>query len=139
MRSLRGRLANALGNDGSVLISFVAPTSSQNLILRLIHSGSEDAPLEITLGSTIIQLNPSTKSSITIDDVTFYPIQDHGPFKSDLLSFAQEIRNDIVIQFVGRSYSGHGHIFHDIELLDEECLKYPETVGHLVETSQYFK
>jgi hypothetical protein len=87
-------------------------------MLRLKHSGSEDAPLKVTLGSTIIQLNPSSKSSITIDDLTLFPIQDHGPSKSDRLSFELGIRNDIVIQFVG-----HGHILHDIELLGEDGLK----------------
>ena len=63
-----------LGGDAGVLVSFVAPISSEILILRLIHSGKEDGPqaLQVTLGSTIIQLNPSSKSSPTIDDITLY-------------------------------------------------------------------
>ena len=39
-----------LKKNARVLISFVAPTSGKSLILRLKHSGSEDAPLEVTLG-----------------------------------------------------------------------------------------
>jgi hypothetical protein len=120
MRSLPDRLGHGLWIRAIVLISFVAPTSGR-LILRLIHSGSENAPLEITLGSTIIQLNPSTKSSITIDDITLNPIQDHRPSESDGLSFEPEIRNDIVIQFRGPRW--HDHYLHDIELLDEAGLK----------------
>ena len=125
-----------LGNKASVLISFVAPKSGQSLILRLKHSREGEeyawdyAPLEVTLGSTVIQLNPSSKSSLTIDDITLYPIQvpDSDPSESDHLSFEPGIRNDIVIQFGGSfretssspsSTSRHGHILHDIELLDE--------------------
>ena len=107
-------------NNASVLISFVAPTSGQSLILRLKHSGSEDAPLEVTLGSTIIQLNPSSKSSLTIDDLTLYPIP--GPSESDHFSF-EPGRNDIVLQFRG-AVEEHGHILHDIELLDEAGQEY---------------
>jgi hypothetical protein len=124
MPSLPDRLGKALGNDARILISFVAPISGQNLILRLKHSGKDDAPLAVTLGSTI-QMNPSTKSSITIDDITLYPIQDHGPSESesDRLSFEPGIRNDIFIRFGGPWR--HDHILHDIELLDEAGLKYP--------------
>ena len=107
-----------LKKNARVLISFVAPTSGKSLILRLKHSGSEDAPLEVTLGSTIIQLNPSSKSSLTIDDITLYPIP--GPSGSDHLSFEPGIRNDIVIQFRGIKW--HSHFLHDIELLDEADL-----------------
>ena len=55
--------------------------------------------LEVTLGSTIIQLNPSSESSPTIDDITLYPIP--GPSESDHLLFEPGIRNDIIIQFTG--------------------------------------
>jgi hypothetical protein len=116
-----------LEKNARVLISFVAPTSGQSLTLRLKHSGREDGPFEITLGSTIIQLNPSTKSSLTIDDITLYPIP--SPFESDHLSFEPGIRNDIVIQFretVERHWpGGHGHFLHDIEMLDEAGLEDP--------------
>ena len=112
-----------LTNNARVLISFVAPTSGQNLILKLKHSGSEDGPLEVTLGSTIIQLNPSSKSSLTIDDITLYPIRAPVPPESDHLSFEPEIRNDIVIQFRG-TVEEHGHFLHDVELLDEAGSEY---------------
>ena len=110
-----------LGNNARVLISFVAPKSGQSLILRLRHSGREDGPLEVTLGSTMIQLNPSNSSdsSLTIDDITLYPIQVLVPSESDHLSFEPGIRNDIVIQFRGTTVERHGHLLHDIELLDE--------------------
>ena len=108
---------NKLGNNGKVLISFVAPTSGQNLTLRLKHSGREDGPLKVTLGSTEIQLNPSSKSSLTIDDITLYP--NPGP---DHLSFVPG-RNDIVIEF---TVEEHGHFLHDVELLDEAGLKDPK-------------
>ena len=117
-----------LGNNAIVLFSFVAPKSGQRLILRLKHSGREDGPLEVTLGSTIIQLNPSSKSSLTIDDITLCPIHVFGPSESDHLSFEPEIRNDIFIQFRGTVYrrgKGHGHFLHDIELLDETGLEDP--------------
>ena len=104
---------NKLANNARVLISFVAPTSGENLMLRLKHSGEQDRPLEVTLGSTIIQLNPSSKSSLTIDDITLYP--NRGP--SDHLSFEPGIRNDIIIQFGSGRF--HGHFLHDIDLLDE--------------------
>ena len=115
-------LADKLGNNARVLISFVAPTSGKSLVLRLKHSGGEDGPLEVTLGSTIIQLNPSSKSesSLTIDDITLYPIQVPGPSGSDRLSFEPGVRNDIVIQFTGKR---RGHFLHDIELLDEAGLE----------------
>ncbi|KAF8805292.1 hypothetical protein BYT27DRAFT_6672650 [Phlegmacium glaucopus] len=103
-----------LGNNAGVLISFVAPISGKSLILRLKHSGEDDEPLKVTLGSTIIQLNPSSKSSLKIDDITLHPIPD--PSEPDHLSFEPGIRNDIVIQF-SRMY--HGHFLHDIGLLDE--------------------
>jgi hypothetical protein len=117
-----------LGNNARVLISFVAPTSGQSLTLRLKHSGRRDGrPLEVTLGSTIIQLNTSSKSSLTIDDITLYPIP--GPSESYHLSFEPGIRNDIHIQFKGPKSEGygriHGHYLHDIELLDEAGLEDP--------------
>ena len=110
-----------LGSKARVLISFVPLTSGQSLILRLKHSGGEDAFLEVTLGSTTIQLNPSSKLSLTIEDITLYPIQDPGPSESDRLSFEPGIWNDIVIQF---SEEEHGHFLHDIELLDEGGLEF---------------
>ena len=106
-----------LGNNARVLISFVGPTSGKSLILRLKHSGGEDGPLAVTLGSTMIQLNPSSKSSLTVDDITLYPVP--GPSKSDYLSFGPGIRNDIFIQFRGTVFV-HGHFLHDIDLLDED-------------------
>jgi hypothetical protein len=114
-----------LKGNARVLISFVGPTSGKSLILRLEHSGKEDGPLEVTLGSTKIQLNPSSKSSLTIDYITLYPIhwQIPGPSESDHLSFEPEVRNDIVIQFIGPD-KFHGHLLHDIELLDEDGLEY---------------
>ena len=117
-------LPDRLGNNARVLISFVAPTSHQSLILRLKHSGRDDGPLEVTLGSTTIQLNPSSNSPLTIDDITLYPIQVPGHSQSDLLSFEPGIRNDIVVQFRG-TVEEHGHILHDIELLDEAGLEDP--------------
>ena len=119
-------LTDKLGNNARVLISFVAPTSGKSLILRLKHSGGDDGPLEVTLGSTIIQLNPSSKSSLTIDDITLYPIQVPGPSEYDHLSFEPGIRNEIVIQFRGTgTVERHGHFLHDIELLDEAGLEDP--------------
>ena len=117
-----------LGGDARVLISFVTP-SGKSLILRLKHSGGEDGPLEITLGSTIIQLNPSSKSesSLTIDDITLSPTS--GPSESDHLSFEPGIRNDIFIQFRGTvdqyGIMRHSHFLHDVELLDEAGLEDP--------------
>ena len=124
---------NRLGNNARVLISFVAPTSGKSLKLRLKHSGGEDGPLEVTLGSTIIQLNPSSnlKSSLTIDDITLYPIQVPSPSssESDRLSFEPGIQNDIVIQFRGKvdedGIARHSHFLHDIILLDETGLEDP--------------
>ena len=116
--------SNELGNNAKVLISFVAP-SGKSLILRLKHSGREDGPLEITLGSTIIQLNPSSKSesSLTIDDIALCPIS--GPSESDHLSFEPGIRNDIFIQFRG-TVGEHSHFLHDVELLDEAGVEDPK-------------
>ncbi|KAF8817319.1 hypothetical protein BYT27DRAFT_7201762, partial [Phlegmacium glaucopus] len=109
-----GRPPLDLGMMQKISISFVAPISGQSLVLRLKHSGKEDAPLEVTLGSTIIQLNPSSES-LTIDDITLHPIP--GPSESDYLSF-EPGRNDIVIQF-RETVEDHGHFLHDVELLDE--------------------
>ena len=107
---------NKLANNARVLMSFVGPTSGQSLILRLKHSGEQDGPLEVTLGSTIIELNPSSTLSLTIDDITLYPSP--GPSASDHLSFEPGIQNDIFIQF-RETIEGHNHILHDIDLLDE--------------------
>ena len=110
-----------------VLISFVAPTSGKSLILRIKHSSEEDGPLEVTLGSTKIQLNPSM-SSLAIDDITLYPIEVSGSSESDRFSFVPKVRNDIFIRFIGREL--HGHMLHDIELLDEAGLEYmPHSVS----------
>ena len=119
-------ISSKLGHNGKVLISFVAPTSDRKLILRVKHSGKEDAPLEVTLGSTIIQVNPSSKSSLTIDDITLHPIQVSGPESHQLrLSFVPKVRNDIFIRIiVPGEYSNHDHYLHDIELLDEAGLEY---------------
>ncbi|KAF8805288.1 hypothetical protein BYT27DRAFT_7193008, partial [Phlegmacium glaucopus] len=118
---------DTLGNNAQVLISFVAPTSGQSLILRLKHSSNVDRPLEVTLGSTIIQLNPSSKSSPTIDDIILYPIS--GPSESDHLSFEPGIRNDIVIQLRG-TVDDFDHFLHDIELLDEVEERYGMPLNH---------
>ena len=121
------RFTEQLGNNARVLISFVAPTSGKSLILRLKHSGEEDGPLEITLGSNIIQLGlkPSSmsESSLTIDDITLYPIQFPRLSNSDQLSFEPEIRNEIVIEF-RRKVERRGHFLHDIEFLDEAGREY---------------
>ena len=71
-----------LESDARVSISLVAPTSDQSCRLRLWHSGSEDAPLEGTLGPTTIQLDPSSNSSLTIDEMTLHPVQDPGSSES---------------------------------------------------------
>ena len=118
-----------LEGDARVLISFVAPFG-QSLVLKLKHSGSEDAPLEVTLGPTVIQLNPPSKSLLTIDDITLHPIQDPSTSESDHtgLSFEPGVRNDIIINFRRTAkvrYGRHGHFLHDIELLDESGLEYP--------------
>jgi hypothetical protein len=138
-----GRFSDSdkLVNNARVLISFFAPTSGQSLVLRLKHSGDEaykeDASLEVTLGSTIIQLHPSSKSSVTIDDIILYPTP-AGPSlaESDHFSFEPGIWNDIVIQFGGPWRNGdaefkkHGHLLHDIELLDEAGLEDPR--NHII-------
>jgi hypothetical protein len=113
------RTSGKLLNNARVLISFVAPTSGQSLTLRLKHSGGEDGLLEVTLGSTIILLNPSSKSPLMIDDITLYPIP--GPSESDHLSFEPGIWNDIVVQFRGPN----DKFLHDVELLDEAGLQDP--------------
>ena len=118
--------SDKLERNARVLISFVAPNSGKRLILRIKHSGGEkDPPLEVTLGSNNIHLNPSEspKSSLTIDEITLYPIEVSNP--SDHLSFVPEVRNDIFIRFIGTDEdSEHRHYLHDIELLDESGLKY---------------
>ena len=125
-----------LGKDARVLISFVAPTSGKCLILRVKHSGKEDAPLEVTLGSTKIQLNPSSKSSLTIDEITLYSNEVSSPSEFDHLSFVPEVRNDIFIQFIGPGEDrSHGHFLHDIELLDEAGLEYMPHSAFLSKTS----
>ena len=122
-----------LAGGSKVLISFVAPSSGKRLILRVKHSGTELAPLEVTLGSTKIQLNPSSKSSLTIDDIILYPIGVSGSSESDHLSFEPEVRNDIVIPFIGPDTQyRHGHYLHDIELLDDAGLEY---IPHLASLS----
>ena len=125
-----------LTGDARVLISFVAPTSAsgKSLILKLKHSGSEDATLEVTLGPTVIRLDPSSKSSLTIDDITLHPVQDPGPSEPDYpgLSFESGVWNDIIINFrrTAKAQKGrfdsqsHGHFLHDVELLDESGLEY---------------
>ena len=117
--------SDGLGSNASVLISFIPPTSGKNLILRVKHSGIDDAHLEVSLGSTNIQLDPSSKSSLTIDDLTLYPlaIEVSDPSESHLLSFMPKVRNDIVIRFIG-IVEEHGHFLRDIELLDEAGLEY---------------
>ena len=119
-----GVFLGKLGGDARVLISFVAPNSGNRLILRIKHSGREqDPPLEVTLGSNNIHLNPSSKSSLTIDDITLCPIEVSGPSESVHLSFEPEVRNNICIQFI-RATRAHGHHLNDIELLDENGLEY---------------
>ena len=114
--------SDKLGKNTRVLISFVAPNSGR-LILRVKHSGSEeDPPLEVTLGSNNIHLNPSSKSSLTIDDITLYPIEVSNP--SDHLSFVPEVRNDIYIGFIGIDMDSEDDFLCDIDLLDEYGLEY---------------
>jgi hypothetical protein len=119
-----------LGNNASILISFVAPAPGQkkDLTLRIKHSGRGDGPLEVTLGSSGIQLNPSSKASLTIDDITLY----HDPIQvPSHLSFDPGIRNVIVIRFKAPA-GRHGSFLHDIELLDEYGLwRMREIVGHI--------
>ena len=115
----------ALGNKASVLISFVAPTYGQSLILRLMRSNEGDSygPLRVTLGSTVIILQPSLESkSLVIDDLILSPIQVPGSSRSGHLSFEPGIRNDITIRFRDTDRNrihGHRQIIRDIELLDE--------------------
>ena len=114
-----------LGDGARVLISFVAPDSGKRLILRVKHSGGEeDPPLEVTLGSNNIHLHPSSKSPLTIDDITLYSNEVSGPSESDHLSFVPEVRNDIFIQFIATRWQGYYHFLHDIDLLDENGLEY---------------
>ena len=114
-----------LVGDARVLISFVAPNSGKRLILRVKHSGGEDPPLEVTLGSNNIHLNPSSKSSLTIDEITLYPIQFPGPSETVHLSFKPEVRNDIYIRFIGTEKDSEDrHFLQDIDLLDENGLEY---------------
>ena len=125
--------------NARLLISFVAPTSGQSLILRLKHSGivseNSDAHLEVTLGQTIIRLNnPSSKYIFTIDDINLHPIQDSGTESAiDHTGFLFEpgVRNDIIIEFKETNYIlindvlQEGFFLHDIEVLDEFGLEYP--------------
>ena len=119
-------ISSKLGRDGRVLISFVGPTCGESLTLRVKHSGN-DVPLEVCLGSTKIQFNPSSKSLLTIDDITLYPIQVSSPSESYHLSFVPEVWNDIFIRFIvpaDSEFHHHGHFLHDIQLLDEDGLEY---------------
>ena len=118
-----------LGNNASVLISFVAPASGQkkNLTLRLKHSGRGDAPLEVTLGS-VIQLHPSSKATLTIDDITLHWYPNQVP---NHLSFEPGIRNVILIRFKAPA-GKHSSFLHDIELRDEYGLwGIREIVSHI--------
>ena len=117
---IRFSYSGKLGRDARVLITFVAPSSGKSLTLKVKHSGDEDAPLEVILGSTKIQLHPSSKSSLTIDDISLYPIEVSSSSESDRLSFVPEVRNDI---YIGLD-KFHRHFLHDIELLDEDGLEY---------------
>jgi hypothetical protein len=111
-----------LSYGARILISFVGPTSHR-LILRLKHSG-KDGCLEVTLGSTITQLNPSSES-LTIDDITLHPIQDVGPSESHHLSFEPGVRNEIFIQYKDEPDSQSVTLYlHDVELLDEAGLEH---------------
>ena len=119
-------ISSKLGRNGRVLISFIGPTSGESLTLRVKYSGN-DVPLEVCLGSTKIQFNPSSKSSLTIDDITLYPIQVSSSSESYHLSFVPEVRNDIFIRFIlpaDSEFHHHGHFLHDIQLLDEDGLEY---------------
>ena len=74
-----------LGRNARILISFVGPTSGR-LILRLKHSSSgylKDGCLDVTLGSTIIQLNPP--SELLIDEITLYPTREVPPLAAQTL------------------------------------------------------
>ena len=119
-----------LEGNARVLISIVVP-SGKSLVLRLKHSGSEDMPLEVKLGPTIIQLNPPSRSLLTIDDISLHPIQDPGWIPGTYedhtsLSFEPGVQNNIVIDLKRkRDVWRQGHFLHDIELLDESGLEYP--------------
>jgi hypothetical protein len=79
------RYSGELGGDARVFISFVAPTSGDRLILRVKHSGTGDGPLEVTLGSTKIQLNPSQSSParhILLDLPVYRTQSDISPSRS---------------------------------------------------------
>ena len=112
------------GSETRVLITFVAPTSCKSLTLRVKHFGTKDIPLEVTLGSSKIQLNLSLKSSLTIDDITLHPIRVSCSSESDHLSFVPEVRNVIFIEFRTIEWYFAQHCLHDIELLDEDGLEY---------------
>ena len=56
-----------------------------------------------------------------IDDINLYCDPTLGPSVSDHLFFMPG-RNEIVIRFGGTG-GDHGHLVHDIELLDEAGLK----------------
>ena len=141
-RGLIDVFSGELMNNARVLISFIPPTSGKCLTLRVKHRSEnfdrEDAPLEVTLGSsTKIRLNPFSKSesSLTIDDITLYPIQVPGPSDSDHLSFVPEVRNDIYIRFIlAYEHQIHDHILHDIELLDEAGREYMPHLASLSNT-----
>ena len=73
---------------------------------------------------TKIQLNPSSKSSPTVDDITLYLIEVSSSSESDHLSFEPEVRNDIFIWFIKQDEYDYRHFLLDIELLDEAGLEY---------------
>ena len=120
---------SGLQGAARVLISFVGPPSGESLTLRVKHSGRKDEGLEIALGSTKIQLNPSSKLSLTIDDITLYPIlvpdpiQVPDPSGSNHLEFEPGIRNDIFIKFIA-TLEDCSQYLADVALLDEAGLEY---------------
>ena len=131
-----------LKGDARVLISFVGP-SGQSLRLKLKHSGIEGALLEVTLGPTIIQLDPSSKSSLMIDDITLHPVQDPASSESDYpgMSFEPGVWNDIIVNFrrTAKVPKGrHGHFLHHIELLDESGLEYHPRNSRLYSNFLFF-
>ena len=138
-RGLSDVYSGELRHNARVLISFFPPTSGKCLTLRVKHCNTtfygEDVPLEVTLGSTKIQLNPFSKSSLTIDDITLYPIQVPGPSNSDHLLFVPEVRNDIYIWFIlAHEIDFHDHVLRDVELLDEAGLEYMPHLASLSNT-----